>query len=74
MSDMTKIEVDCYHPARFDKAIRAVCAESCAHRGEPPCWEICPEEWPNPNCDEPGCKWLAFRAIEAWEALSRDHP
>jgi hypothetical protein len=56
-------------PARLDRAVRAVCAESCAHRGEPPCWQICPDEWPNPNCDEPGCKWLALRAIAAWEAL-----
>jgi hypothetical protein len=54
--------------ARFDRAVRATCAESCAYRGEPPCWKVCPDEWPNPHCDEPGCKWLALAAICAWEA------
>ena len=33
---------------------RAKCRERCAFMGEPPCWGVT-EEWPNPNCDEPGC-------------------
>lgn len=47
----------------LDKVTRAICAEDCAFRGEPPCWEICPDEWPNPNCDEPGCRWHAIAAL-----------
>lgn len=50
--------------ARLDKAARAICAEKCAFYGEPPCWRIDPEEWPNPQCDEPGCEALG-RAVLA---------
>jgi hypothetical protein len=48
-----------------DIVARAICAESCAHYGEPPCWRAAPEEWPNPQCDEPGCFALAQAAIAA---------
>lgn len=49
----------------YDKVARAICAETCAHYGEPPCWRIVPDQWPNPNCDEPGCGALAAAAIGA---------
>jgi len=28
-----------------------------------------PMPWPNPNCDEPGCVWLAEAAIKALQRL-----
>jgi hypothetical protein len=48
----------------FDNVHRAICRESCAFRGEPPCWQIS-DEWPNPHCDEPGCEALAKAAVAA---------
>ena len=47
-----------------EKIARAICREQCAFRGEPPCWQVS-GEWPNPNCDEPGCHALADAVIEA---------
>lgn len=41
---------------------RAICQERCAYFGEPPCWRIVPKEWPNKECDEPGCHALACAA------------
>lgn len=39
------------------KIARAICREQCAFFGDPPCYET--GDWPNPNCDEPGCIALA---------------
>lgn len=47
---------------RVDAIERAICQEWCAFKGEPPCWRVCSEEWPNPGCDEPGCRALAVAA------------
>lgn len=47
-----------------DKIARVICQEQCAFRGEPPCWQVS-GEWPNPNCDEPGCHALADAVLEA---------
>jgi hypothetical protein len=44
-------------------AARAICAETCAFMGEPPCWNT--GGWPNPECDEPGCFALARAALAA---------
>ena len=47
---------------RVDAIERAICQETCAYYGEPPCWQVCPDDWPNPNCAEPGCRALACAA------------
>ncbi|HRP26378.1 hypothetical protein [Thauera sp.] len=49
---------------------RAICRETCAYRGEPPCFLVedgdgKPLPWPNPDCDEPGCHALAAAAVLA---------
>ena len=50
---------------KIDDVARAICAENCAFYGEPPCHNI--GEWPNTNCDEPGCMALAKAAfMAAW--------
>jgi hypothetical protein len=39
-------------PAGIKEVIaRAICAESCAFRGEPPCWKAEGEPWPQPTDD-----------------------
>lgn len=65
-----------------DQVARAICAETCAHMGEPPCYSVRDDQdkplpWPNPNCDEPGCQALALAAVAAMdnhltEALVKD--
>ena len=50
---------------KLDAVARAICQERCAFYGEPPCWEVAPEDWPNPCCDDPGCHALAQVAAEA---------
>lgn len=48
-------------------AAREICRETCAYRGEPPCWDerhFPGAPWPNPECDEPGCDALG-RAVAA---------
>ena len=54
-----------------DQIARALCREQCAVYGEPPCFEIVPDDWPNRGCDEPGCHALAA-AVAAF--LSTPHP
>jgi hypothetical protein len=53
-----------------ERVARAICAESCAFRGEPPCYTFAPEvegqEW-HDGCSEPGCIALAQAAICAME-------
>ena len=44
---------------------RANCAERCAFMGEPPCWEVAPNDWPNPHCIEPGCHAQAAAGLAA---------
>lgn len=41
-----------------DAITRAICMETCAFKGEPACFTL-PGDWPNPDCDEPGCAALA---------------
>lgn len=58
-----------------DQVARAICAESCAYMGEPPCYNVRddqdkPMPWPNPNCDEPGCQALALAAVAAMDNIS----
>jgi hypothetical protein len=53
--------------SRVEKIARAICQETCAFYGEPPCWQtpIAPDmqpAWPNPICNEPGCMALAIAA------------
>lgn len=43
---------------------RAICRETCAFKGDPPCFEVEADDegelpWPPPLCDEPGCMALA---------------
>lgn len=49
--------------SHIDRMTRIICQESCAFRGEPPCWLI-EGTWPNPDCKEPGCVALANAAID----------
>lgn len=55
-----------------DAIERAICQEKCAYMGEPPCWRVSPEAWPNPECDEPGCRALAVVAVIATRKYERD--
>lgn len=57
--------------ASADDIELAICQESCAFRGEPPCWRIVPDDWPNPECDEPRCHALAASVIASLRARSR---
>lgn len=48
----------------IDRIARSICAANCAYRGITPCWSIHTQradaqEWPNPNCNEPGCHSIA---------------
>lgn len=52
---------------KTDTIARAICQEQCAHYGEPPCWKVYDEAWPNPTCDEPGCMALAEAVVAAME-------
>jgi hypothetical protein len=49
--------------AEWQPIARAICAETCAFKGEPACYDVTdngkPLPWPAPACDEPGCEWLA---------------
>lgn len=50
-----------------ERLARAICRETCAFYGDPPCWQMAadhPDEldWPNRECDEPGCMALAAAA------------
>lgn len=55
------------------EAAMAICQETCAFMGEPPCWRLKhddtgnPLPWPPPTCDEPGCMLLAHVALMAVE-------
>ena len=49
----------------IDTVARAICREQCAFHGERPCFEL-PGEWPNRNCDEPGCHALAVAVADAF--------
>jgi hypothetical protein len=44
----------------IDRVARAICTETCAFLGEPPCWKVGPGL--SPDCDEPGCLALATAA------------
>lgn len=58
--------------ATLTAVLRAICAETCAHYGEPPCYAVAKEhrlEFPPATCDEPGCKALAERVVMALEGL-----
>lgn len=51
---------------------RAICQETCAYMGEPPCWKLVEVGervmFPPPTCDEPGCFALAEAAFAAIRA------
>ncbi len=55
------------------RAGRAICQETCAYKGEPPCYDVRDSrtgkkfDWPPKSCDEPGCIWLARVAVESYE-------
>jgi len=58
-------------PAERDirRAALALCRETCAHNGAPPCFEVCRdlrETWPPATCNEPGCIVLATIALIAF--------
>jgi hypothetical protein len=58
---------------------RAICRETCAFKGEPPCWTLANahEEtiiFPPPTCDEPGCVALAEAAVVAFVAVQKLKP
>lgn len=47
---------------------KAICRETCAFKGEPPCFEVHGDQgealpWPPEACDEPGCIALAEVSI-----------
>jgi hypothetical protein len=46
-----------------DRVAKSICAEQCAVYGEPPCYTM--GEWPNAQCNEPGCMALAAAAVPA---------
>lgn len=55
---------------RIDKVARAICLARCASIGLSPCWSEYTErddaqEWPNLECQRPGCHALAREAVEA---------
>jgi hypothetical protein len=55
---------------------KAICAETCAHMGEPPCWSVRGDQgeelsWPPEKCDEPGCIALAQAAFAAAQPSER---
>lgn len=49
-----------------DRITRAICAEKCAFRGEPPCYTVFSEE--PPKCDEPECMALARAAVASFRS------
>ncbi len=54
----------------IDAMARAICSSNCAYRGVAPCWSIWTDradamEWPNPNCDAPGCFQTAIDVYQA---------
>lgn len=51
--------------AKLDTVTRAICAEWCAYRGDPPCWRDASLPFPPSACDEPGCEALAMAALAA---------
>ena len=53
----------------LEKMARAICRETCAFMGEPPCFEI--GDGLSPNCDEPGCLALAAAALDATRPVSQ---
>jgi len=55
-------------PSVVEAMAKAICAETCAFKGEPPCYDM-DERFPPPACDEPGCLWLAWAALAAVQAL-----
>lgn len=53
---------------RVQAIARRICRERCAYMGEPACWAV-GGEWPNPNCDDPGCQAFAEVAVDAMEQV-----
>ncbi len=53
--------------AWIEAIARSICLETCAFKGEPPCWDnaFADEPFPPPTCDEPGCVALARAAYTA---------
>jgi hypothetical protein len=62
---------------RPEEIARAICRETCAFMGEPPCFDVRGDQgevlpWPNPNCDEPGCHALAEAVAAILNTGERD--
>lgn len=53
----------------LDRLTRAICAETCAYRGEPPCHTLL-GKFPPETCDEPGCQAQAMAALREVEAAN----
>ena len=62
MSMSKYLTVADFRAAQTDRIARAICREQCAFYGEPPCW-LGNKDWPNRQCDEPGCHALAEAAV-----------
>ena len=58
---------------KVEAVARAICREACAFYGDPPCWRIAPDEWPNHGCDEPGCYALAQAAVASLISKESDN-
>ncbi|MCA3704230.1 MAG: hypothetical protein INF12_14505 [Methylobacterium sp.] len=43
-----------------EEIAKAVCAETCAFKGEPPCHSFDGLKFPPDTCDEPGCEAIAM--------------
>jgi hypothetical protein len=60
-----------------DVVARAICQETCAYYGEPPCFTLIDDKtgarlpWPNQFCDDPGCMALAHAAVIAGKTLAQ---
>lgn len=49
-----------------DRIARAICAEKCAFRGDPPCYTVFSDE--RPTCGEPSCMDLARAAVASFRS------
>lgn len=59
--------------AMLDKFTRAICAETCAYYGDPPCHSI-EGPFPPASCDEPGCQAAAMAVLRLIEATDGPAP
>lgn len=58
----------------IERVARELCRERCSYYGEPACWKVEPDIWPNPNCerdDASGCMNMARVAVATLRALAQ---